>query len=251
MKNKQKNNSKLFKSVTITLSFMLIFTTFAFTGCGNGDSVIAGLYNADGELTYSWEELIDNNYITAVDGVITTSDDSQMNGRLVIPDTITGIGEMAFRWSDYLTSVVIPDSVTTIGDSAFAGCSKLADVVMGDAVITIGNSVFSNCDTLTNLKIGSSVTTIGDSCFRDCEQLTTVTIPSSVTSIGIRAFYDCPKLASVTFENTSGWYVTSTKGESSGSSLSADTLSIPNESARLLRGAYTANYWYRAEDTQA
>lgn len=248
MKNKQKNNSKLFNAVTFALSFMLIFTAFAFTGCGNGNSVIAGLYNADGEITYTWEELIDNNYITVIDGVITTSDDSQINGKLVIPETITGIGERAFKWSDYLTSVVIPDSVTTIEDSAFAGCSKLIDVVIGDAVTTIGDSVFSNCDTLTNLKIGSSVTSIGDSCFRYCKQLVSVTIPSSVASIGIRAFDDCSNLASVTFENTSGWYVTSQK---EGTSQIADMLSDPSESARLLMGSYTTYHWYRAEDTQA
>lgn len=251
MKNKQKHNSKLFKAVTFALSFMLIFTALAFTGCGNGNSVNAGLYNADGELTYSWEELIDNNYITVVDGVITESERSQLNGALVISDTITGIGERAFKFSYYLTSVVISDSVTTIGDSAFYGCSKLAEVVIGDAVTTIGNSVFSNCDILANIKIGSSVTTIGDSCFRYCKQLTSVTIPSSVTSIGIRAFGDNPNLASATFENTSGWYYTSTKGASSGTNLSAENLSNTSEAARMLRGSGATYYWYRADSTQA
>jgi len=36
-------------------------------------------------------------------------------------------------------SVVIPDSVTIIGNSAFFGCNKLTDVVIPDSVTDIGN----------------------------------------------------------------------------------------------------------------
>ena len=50
---------------------------------------------------------------------------------LVIPSTyiydgqkykITKIGDSAFRFCDYITSVTIPDSVTEIGNKAFSGC---------------------------------------------------------------------------------------------------------------------------------
>ena len=42
-----------------------------------------------------------------------------------IPESVTSIGESAFRGCSGLTSITIPDSVTSIGDYAFRGCSGL------------------------------------------------------------------------------------------------------------------------------
>ena len=41
---------------------------------------------------------------------------------LVIPNSVTSIGELAFRGCSGLTSVTIPNSVTSIGDWAFKNC---------------------------------------------------------------------------------------------------------------------------------
>ena len=43
---------------------------------------------------------------------------------VVIPDSVTAIGDYAFTWCSSLTSIVIPDSVTAIGDYAFVWCSR-------------------------------------------------------------------------------------------------------------------------------
>lgn len=49
-----------------------------------------------------------------------------MNGfevnEIVIPNSITSIGNYAFYWCNNLSSVSIPNSVTSIGESAFNGC---------------------------------------------------------------------------------------------------------------------------------
>ena len=47
---------------------------------------------------------------------------------LVIPDSVTSIGDYAFYYCSSLTSVVIPDSVTSIGSHVFYGCSSLTSV---------------------------------------------------------------------------------------------------------------------------
>ena len=44
---------------------------------------------------------------------------------VVIPDSVTSIGSLAFRDCYSLTSVVIPDSVTSIGSMAFRDCTSL------------------------------------------------------------------------------------------------------------------------------
>ena len=47
---------------------------------------------------------------------------------LIIPDSVTSIGNHAFRGCISLTSVTIPDSVTSIGDWAFRYCDSLKKV---------------------------------------------------------------------------------------------------------------------------
>ena len=114
-----------------------------------------------------------------------------------ILDSVTTIGERAFKNCSNLTSVTIPDSVTTIGVAAFYNCSNLTSITIPDSVTTIGNAAFYNCYSLTSVTVPNSVTTIGDETFYGCSSLTSITIPDSVTAIGEEAFYDCDSLTSV------------------------------------------------------
>ena len=126
------------------------------------------------------------------------------SGAVVIPAThnghpVTLISREGFL-NTAITSVVIPDSVTTIGDSAFSRCTALASVTMGNGVTVIGWRAFADTG-LTSVTIPSSVTVIDDDAFRE-SGLTSVTIPDSVTAIGIQAFFNCTALASVTMGNS-------------------------------------------------
>ena len=90
---------------------------------------------------------------------------------IVIPESVTSIGNRAFAGYYALISVTIPDSVTSIGDSAFKGCTSLAGVAIGDAVTSIGDYAFSGCTSLAGVAIGDAVTSIGDYAFSGCTSL--------------------------------------------------------------------------------
>lgn len=96
-----------------------------------------------------------------------------------------------------LTSVIIPDSVTSIGDYAFSYCIELTSLIIPNSVTSIGKHTFYGCVKLSSVIIPNSVVSIGDFAFFDCSGLTSITIPNSVTSIGVGAFRRCNGLTSV------------------------------------------------------
>ena len=103
---------------------------------------------------------------------------------ITLPDSFTAydgttvntyeIYQYAFYGNIALASVVIPDSVTSIGERAFYGCTGLTSVTIGNSVTSIGDYAFYDCTGLTSVTIPDSVTSIGDSAFRDCTGLTSV-----------------------------------------------------------------------------
>jgi hypothetical protein len=57
---------------------------------------------------------------------------------IILPQSVTSIGQNAFSNGGYLTSVSIPAGVTSIGNSAFYNCSGLTSVSIPANVISIG-----------------------------------------------------------------------------------------------------------------
>ncbi len=150
-----------------------------------------------GDLIYRVND--DNVSVTVIGHV----DSYNAQGALNIPESVsfeghdyavTVIGNTAFMYCFYLTSLTIPNSVTTIEEGAFAYCSGFTgDLVIPNSVVTIEPSAFFTCYAFDgDLVIGNAVTTIGDYAFDDCNGLHgMLNIPSNVTSIGIDAFRYC------------------------------------------------------------
>ncbi len=65
------------------------------------------------------------------------------------------IGEYAFIETN-IKKVVIPDSITTIGDTAFFCCRSLTSVTIPDSVTSIGNGAFLVCSSLNSVKFNDT-----------------------------------------------------------------------------------------------
>ena len=143
---------------------------------------------------------------------------------VTIPNSVTSIESHAFASCTGLTSVTIPNSVTNIGSYSFSGCFGLLSVTIGNSVTNIENYAFSDCFGLLSVTIGSSVTSIERHAFASCTGLTSVTIPNSVTNIGDGAFYNCSSLINVTMGNS----VTSIQSGAFNKCTSLSNVIIPN-----------------------
>ena len=95
--------------------------------------------------------------------------------------------------SSEITNLVIPNSVTSIGNYAFYGCISLSSVTIPNSVTSIGNYAFYGCSGLTTITIGSGVKRISDRAFAYCPELTVVTclaenVPNTSSSYDYDAF---------------------------------------------------------------
>ena len=108
---------------------------------------------------------------------------------VVIPNSVTSIGEQAFAHCYNLNSVIIPDSVSSIDDWAFFMCTELKSVELSNKLTSIGDRVFYDCG-LRRITIPDGVTRIESEAFCGCRNLSDITIPDSITFVGERAFED-------------------------------------------------------------
>ena len=82
-----------------------------------------------------------------------------------------------------LTSVSIPDTVTTIGQSAFRGCTGLTEISIPEGVTRIRDTAFDGCSGLQNIALPDSMTQINGQAFRGCSGMSHIYIPAGVGTI--------------------------------------------------------------------
>ena len=117
---------------------------------------------------------------------------------IIIPNTVTVIGQGAFNECRNLPEITIPNGVTTIGEGAFRCCSSLTEIVIPDSVtqiVTSGNwGSFRSCTKLENVTLGKNITKIGNYVFAECTSLKHINIPGNIQSFGSNTFNGCTQL---------------------------------------------------------
>lgn len=179
-KTKLKHRTRKFISFALAvclLTGMLSVTASAFTENKGG---YAGLYNkvpSSNGSGYTYRFLSENTiaitdyygYDTEVtipskiDGYTVTgveNMDTSNVRKIVMPDTVTYIGEYAF--GDYhsgvpLEEIVLSKNLKSIGPCAFRGCYDLKSIDIPKSVTEIGHSAFYGCSSLENVSINSEI----------------------------------------------------------------------------------------------
>lgn len=220
-----------FRKITLSLAFIMLVTALCiFTA------------SAENEGPYT--------YVIGEGQVTITDCDMNLQGDVVIPETlggipVTAIGDNAFYYCGGITSVTIgeniksiganafnlcgglyevnlPESITEIKPQTFFMCFNLSKINLGKTKVTvIGDNAFGYCDYLSVASIPDTVTEIGDGAFSGCGNLETVIIGKNVKSIGINAFRDCYNLRTVYCTGTQADWQSVTVGEGN------DMLTVP------------------------
>ena len=171
----------------------------------------AGLYDESYKLLASWELLttqygldVEKDYqlgayndTSALYHIIESNSKLSNGVNLIMPDSVTKIGNYAFQYCDNLADIAIGNKVTTIGVGAFYVCTNLTTITIPNSVTSIGNGAFYDCISLSSITIPNSVKTIGEMAFYKCTNLMSITLPNGVTSINEAVFYDCTSLADI------------------------------------------------------
>ena len=106
---------------------------------------------------------------------------------LTLPDGLKKIGLGACSFSG-VDKIVIPDSVTEIGNQSFLACQLAKSVKISKGLTEIPEGAFESCIGLKTLVIPKGVEIIEVFAFSFCDGLESITIPASVKEIGKWAF---------------------------------------------------------------
>lgn len=124
---------------------------------------------------------------------------------VILPYSITSIGELAFMGCENLDSIIIPNMVTSIGNLVFGYCFNLQHAKILSSLENISECSFKYCLNLREINIPNSVKTIKSNAFEYCVRLTDIEIPNSVVEISDNAFIHCTALNTLKIPHSLRW----------------------------------------------
>ncbi len=114
--------------------------------------------------------------------------------QVTLPEGMTTLPMMCFYWCESLQTVVLPSTITSIGDYCFLSCSKLSTINIPEGVTSLGRMSFSYCGSLASLQLPSTLTEIGGACFSYCSSLSELALPDNISQLGTFTFQACSAL---------------------------------------------------------
>ena len=160
---------------------------------------------------------------------------------VTLPEGLQYIGNKAF-YGTGITTLSLPNSITGLGDMALASCPALASINIGTGVSEVSSNAFINCPNLATITVAagntalkaedgvlfsksgtslyvcaakgaksgdytvpSGVSYVYDNAFAYCTQLTGITFPSTMVSSSNDMFIGCENLRYVDFSQCNDW----------------------------------------------
>ncbi len=138
------------KFLSFFMSLVMVLSLFSMLG-------ITSFAASSGNFTYEVKPEDNSCIITSYTGTQTD---------VTVPATIDGhvvteIGAEAFA-EKAVVNVILPDTITTIGELAFGDCKNLEYFNISLSLTTIGDGAFFGCDSLAGIAIPNTVTYIGE-----------------------------------------------------------------------------------------
>ena len=187
----------------IATASLVKMNTITVFGKGKGIAVITVTDNESGEKKTITAN-IKSNATDIPDGVVIENGVLKkwpcnlipIDGKVILPNSITEIGDDVFAYCNELSAIEIPNSVNKIGIRAFKGCKSLKSIAIPGSVETIKGEAFKDCSALANVTLENGIRNIEVSVFQGCSSLTKVVIPNSVRNMGSGVFENCANIES-------------------------------------------------------
>ena len=97
---------------------------------------------------------------------------------ITLPQTLTFIGQRAFRYCESLERITLPSATVFVGNEAFSGCSALVEADVGNGLFELSERMFYACSSLRILSFGENVEKIGESALQGCTSLESISVNS-------------------------------------------------------------------------
>ena len=117
---------------------------------------------------------------------------------------LTEIPSRTFAESYSLVEIILPDSVTEIGEGVFVGCRYLKKVENLENISILPRIAFAWCENLESIKLSSNIKDIGEGVFIKCPKLTDINIDSNSFIVESGAIYTADKTTLIAYPAAKG-----------------------------------------------
>ena len=117
-------------------------------------------YNLDNQIIYCFTEMmfkIGENPFEGMEEIYYQAGKGLSIKKLVIPNSVSAIGDEAFKDCKNLETVKMFDSVTEICDKAFYDCENLKNITISENLEEFGIKVFDGCSNLENIYYNGTI----------------------------------------------------------------------------------------------